>query len=182
MVAMSGASMPAPLAMPATVKVGCSTRTSLRPESVVMMPWAASAAASAESDRAATSVGMPDSIGAMGSGIPMSPVEHTRTWSVGHPEALGDEGAHPLGVGPSAGAGGGVGVPAADDHGPRSGPGGRQVVAADLHRRGGGPVGGEGGRRRDPVPSSVATRARSRAPDALMPGGQARSHEPLGRW
>ncbi len=85
MVAMSGASIPAPLAIPATAKVGCSTSTSLRPESVVRMAWAASAAAPSEPVRAATSRGMPDSMGSIGSGIPMSPVEQTRTCSAGTP-------------------------------------------------------------------------------------------------
>ena len=46
MVAMFGASMPAPLAIPATVWPDPRTRTSFRPESVVRMPAAASAAAS----------------------------------------------------------------------------------------------------------------------------------------
>ena len=119
MVAMLGASMPAPLAMPATVKVGCSTSTSLRPESVVRMPGAASAAASAEPDRAATSRGMPDSIGSIGSGMPMSPVEQTRTCSAATPRPGGRQRAHPLGVGPAPVPGGGVGVPAGHHHGRR---------------------------------------------------------------
>jgi hypothetical protein len=87
MVAMLGASMPAPLAMPATTKPARSTSISLRPESVVKMPWAASAPASGAAERAATRSGIPARIGSMGNGMPISPVEQTSTSSAPTPSS-----------------------------------------------------------------------------------------------
>ena len=86
MVAMSGASMPAPLAMPATVKVGLLDQHLLGAGvGGEDAGGRLAAAAAADPERAATSGGMPASIGPMGSGMPISPVEHTRICSVGTP-------------------------------------------------------------------------------------------------
>ena len=82
-VAMSGASMAAPLAMPPTRKPSPDTSVSLRTVSVVMIACAALLPPSGRSD--ATRRGMPDSMGSIGSGMPMRPVEHTRTLSARQP-------------------------------------------------------------------------------------------------
>ena len=82
MVAMSGASIPAPLAIPATRKVGFSTSTSFGPESVVRIPTAASCAERADAERDATRAGMPGP-GSMGRVMPIRPVEQTRMCCTG---------------------------------------------------------------------------------------------------
>ena len=87
MVAIEGASIAAPFAMPPTVTFVPSasstrSRASLRTVSVVRM---ASAARSPCAPSVSASSGMPASMGAMGSGTPMRPVEHTSTSSGAHP-------------------------------------------------------------------------------------------------
>ncbi len=89
MVAMLGWIIPAPLAIP-PIRTGRpsssnSTAVDFGRVSVVMM---ASAAASPPSGpRAATASAMPSSIFSMGSGSPMTPVEHTRIEDPERPSA-----------------------------------------------------------------------------------------------
>ena len=180
MVAMSGASMPAPLAMPATAKVGRSTSTSLRPESVVRMPWAASAAASAESDRAATRVGMPDSIGAMGSGTPMRPVEQTRIRSSATPrpeatrEHIRSASARPRA--PVAALAFPLLTTTPEVRPPLAARWSRLTCTGAAAARLEVKVAAVG----TPFPSSVASRARSNAPVALIPAARPEATNPLG--
>ena len=85
MVAMSGASMPAPLAMPATTKSRCLHQDLLRPRIGGEYAPGGSAAAAGEPERVSTSSGMPASMGCMGNGMPISPVEQTRIRSASTP-------------------------------------------------------------------------------------------------
>ncbi len=80
MVAMLGAIMPQPLAIPPTVKFDPRTTTSLGLWSVVRMPRAASSPPSTDSFFA--SRGVEARIGSIGSGVPMIPVEQTITWEL----------------------------------------------------------------------------------------------------
>ena len=91
MVAMSGAIMPQPLAMPPSVKVEPRITTCLGLWSVVRMPRAASSARSTESFFA--SFGMAARIGSIGNGVPMIPVEQTMT-SLRRPERRRGRGHH----------------------------------------------------------------------------------------
>ncbi len=84
-VAMFGASIAAPLAMPPTQKPGRTTRLSLGTVSVVMMARAAAVPPWAE--RAAWASAAPPSTASMGNGMPIRPVEHTSTCSGGQPRA-----------------------------------------------------------------------------------------------
>ncbi len=77
MVARPGASMPAPLAIPPTVKPFPVATACLETESVVMMAVAAAVPPSAASDACASST--PGSSRSIGSRTPMSPVEQTAT-------------------------------------------------------------------------------------------------------
>ncbi len=95
MVAMLGASMAAPLAMPPTVKPSPRTTTSLGTVSVVMIARAAKAPPSGLASRRET---MPSSCGSttlIGNGIPMSPVWHTRISSTAAPMPDGHGAAQP---------------------------------------------------------------------------------------
>ena len=85
MVAMLGAIMPQPLAMPPSVKVEPLTTASLGTVSVVRMPLAASSAPSADSFFASFGVAL--RITSIGSGVPMIPVEQTSTCSAAMPSA-----------------------------------------------------------------------------------------------
>src|SRR5680860_1557685 len=82
-VAIAGASIAAPLAMPPTVYSTPSAEpvatATLRTVSVVRMASAAASALAPSGPSWATRPGMPASSGAIGNGIPISPVEHTRT-------------------------------------------------------------------------------------------------------
>jgi hypothetical protein len=75
--------MAAPLAIPPTVTGAPATskavNASLATVSVVMMARAAECPASREGARAATAAGTPVENGSIGSGIPIRPVEQTRT-------------------------------------------------------------------------------------------------------
>ena len=82
-VAMFGASIAAPLAMPPTTKPSPRTSVSLRTVSVVRIASAAWVPPSGES--APTRGTTPCSIASIGSGMPMSPVEQTRTADGSHP-------------------------------------------------------------------------------------------------
>ena len=89
MVAILGWIMPLPLAMPPRWQSfppsSNSTATSFFFVSVVMMALQASPLPSGESS--ATSGGIPDAMGAMGSGCPMTPVEATTTSFAAIPSA-----------------------------------------------------------------------------------------------
>jgi hypothetical protein len=82
-VARPGASMPAPLAMPPTVKPLPSASAVFGTESVVMMAFAALAPPLAERPAVATSI--PASNSDIGSRSPIRPVEHTATSIGPHP-------------------------------------------------------------------------------------------------
>ena len=112
-VAMLGAIIPQPLAIPPRVKVEPLTSASLALWSVVRIPRAASWAPPADSFLA--SLGVAARMTSIGSGVPMIPVEQTSTSSgrdVQRPSRLGR---HRLGVGEAGGAGAGIGVAAVDD-------------------------------------------------------------------
>ncbi len=85
MVAMFGAIMPQPFAIPPSVKVEPLIRTSLVLWSVVRIPRAASCPPSTESFLA--SFGVADRIGSIGNGVPMIPVEQTSTCCASTPSA-----------------------------------------------------------------------------------------------
>ena len=140
-VAMLGESMAAPLAIPPTRKGPASRTTSLRTVSVVRMASAAAVPPSARSPAAAA--GTPSSMAAIGRGMPIRPVEQTRT-SVGRqPTSDAHQGAGALRVPLAGGAGGGVGVAAVDHDRGRPPLRRRQVGLGHQHRGGRGPVGRE---------------------------------------
>ncbi len=85
MVAMLGASMAAPLAIPPTEKPRPGTTTCLDRVSVVMIAWAAAWPASAPPARRPTRVGIPAATLSICSGMPMSPVEQTSTSEAAQP-------------------------------------------------------------------------------------------------
>ena len=120
-VAMLGAIMPLPFAMPPTVTVRPSssneTATSLAKVSVVMMAAAASDAPDGAS--AATAPGIAETMSSTGSGTPMTPVEETMTSCGSQRERLADDlrGQNRRAFSWSAGAG--VRVAGVDDHGAR---------------------------------------------------------------
>ena len=84
-VAMFGASIAAPLAMPPTMKPGPPMTVSLRPVSVVRIACAAAVPLAALPLRPATRSMAPIRITPIGRVKPMSPVEHTSTSSGRHP-------------------------------------------------------------------------------------------------
>ena len=100
--------------------------------------------------------------------------------SVSTPRAIGGEGTHALGVGTTLCSGGGVGVAAAHQHGGGAAAGDPEVVPADLDRCRRSQVGGEPAAAGTGAPSSVATRARSSTPDALIPTCGRRPRSPRG--
>ena len=171
-----------PLAMPATEKSGASTSTSLRPESVVRMPVAASCAEPGRSrTRAATSAGMPASIGPMGRGMPMRPVEQTSTCSARDAEA----GRRPARTCAAASARprapvAALALPLLTTTAAARPPLDCQVVAADLDGRGGGQVGGEGGGRGNGRAVVGGHQGQVERPGRLDAGGQSGGDEPLG--
>ena len=131
------------------------------------------------SRRCAHSFGMPVSSGAIGIGMPMRPVEHTST-SVGVDTRGPSRGqlAHAPRVGAARLAGRGVGVAGAEHD--RGGAAVGEVRAADLHRRRLREIRGEHARGRAPARrSSVATIARSGAPDSLIPHASPPASNPL---
>ena len=172
-VAIDGASIAAPLAMPPTVaargagsSTGCTV--TLRTVSVVSMASAAATPPAASAVSCAPSSGTPDSIGvhrhrdADEAGLAH---EHVGGRAA---DGLRGELAHAQRVGPALVAGGGVGVAGVEHD--RGGAAVGQVAAADLHRRRGHEVGGEhAGRAATGASSTVATMARSGSPDSLMP-------------
>ena len=85
MVAMSGAIIPQPLAMPPSVKLEPFTIRVLGIVSVVRMPRAASSAPSFESFLASFGVAL--RMTSIGKGVPMIPVEQTRTCRFSMPKA-----------------------------------------------------------------------------------------------
>ena len=99
MVAMAGESIAAPLAMPPTVMVTPPTSkvaiASLATVSVVMMASAAERPASGVAARAAAAAGTPVVNGSIGMGIPIRPVEQTRTWLRSQPRASATSAAVP---------------------------------------------------------------------------------------
>ena len=84
-VAMFGASIAAPFAMPPTLNPPASTWISFETVSVVIMATAAREAASVVGPSAETRCGVPDSIRSTGNLTPISPVWHTRTSSGADP-------------------------------------------------------------------------------------------------
>ena len=97
-VAIAGASIAAPLAMPPTerraVARSASASASLRTVSVVSIAVPRRPPRAVGAQRRAHSFGMPDSTGAIGIGMPMRPVEHTSTSSVATPSPSAGELAH----------------------------------------------------------------------------------------
>ena len=95
-VAMSGASIAAPFAIPPTEKPAPSTSTCFSNVSVVMIALAAAESASSPDPRPLTSFGIPVSTQSTGNGTPISPVWHTRILSRARPDSLRHELAHAL--------------------------------------------------------------------------------------
>ena len=151
-VAIAGASIAAPFAIPPTrstvpAATSASAYASLRTVSVVRIASAAAAPPAASARSCPASLGIPASIGAIGNGIPMSPVEQTSTSVGATPSPVAVELAHAAGV---------VAAPL-----PRR----RVGVAGVEHDGGGEPVGADGrartwtGRRRRQVRREHAGRA-----------------------
>ena len=119
-VAMFGASIAAPLAMPPTVTPPPSTDDLLAigvgGHDRLGRVGAAVGAAARRPAR-----GCRRAIASIGSGMPMRPVEHTSTSSAAQPSSSATRRAHLLGVGRPAVAGGGVGVAAVEDDRARPG-------------------------------------------------------------
>ncbi len=92
MVAIAGASIAAPLAMPPTVKLvppagSADAIASLRTVSVVSIASAAACPDASSDPSTAATFGMPASSAAIGNGMPIRPVEQTNTSAVSHPSA-----------------------------------------------------------------------------------------------
>ena len=151
---MRGSIMPEPLAMPPTRNAAAtrcvtSTAYSFGNGSVVMIARAAAAPPSAAS--AATACGIPARIASILRLTPITPVDATSTCSSLQPTALGGELRHLLRVGHALRAGAGVGAAAVGHDRLRAAAARRQVILAEIDRRGLGEVHREhagGGRRR----------------------------------
>ena len=178
-VAMFGASMAAPLAMPPTTKPGRCTTTSLATVSVVMMARAASWPPSGV--RPAARAGMPPSTTSIGQRDADEAGGADEHLVGGAPEGGGGGGAHALGVLHPGGAGGGVGVAAVEDHG------GGPAAAGDEVACGVTTTGAavslfcvKVAAASTASPSAVATRDRSGSPDGLMPAAIPAATNPAG--
>ena len=143
MVAMSGASMAAPLAMAPTVKPGPSTRASLRIPSVVMMAVAASTGRLPAPGPGRHQAGDPGHDRRHGQGDADEPGLADEDQVAVDPEPLAHQPAHQVGVGRPPVPGGGVGVATGDENGRGPAAGGGQMGPADGHGGGGGQIAGE---------------------------------------
>ena len=131
-VAMAGESIAAPFAIPPTVAAPIVATASFGFVSVVMMARAASAPPPL--DTCAHSFGMPASIGAIGIGIPIRPVEQTRTSAGASPRPSAVNAHMRRGVGPARLTRRGVRVAGVEHD--RGGAAVAEMRRAHLHRRG----------------------------------------------
>ena len=179
-VAMFGASIPAPLAMPPTENPPPSTTTSFAWVSVVRIASAASAAAGREPSRAPASAGSAPRSRSRSSGRPIRPVEQTRTCSASSPSTSASAEALALAAATPAGPVAAFAQPLFKRTAPARPPLDKRcprltvtgAAAARLEVK----VAAAGTGRT----GSAATRARSSTPPALIPQASPAAANPLG--